>query len=120
MRHYDNEQPGQNNQKRTSCKRLILGFGLLCISQAILNISLRMTLNCSKNPFHCNATDVTVHTLDEAIEIGVMNKYQKLQEKIKALIRDNEILERRNKELMGKCGWERPEKNHTLDIPLKG
>ncbi|KAF6729245.1 hypothetical protein FQA47_009262 [Oryzias melastigma] len=100
--------------ERSSCERFFLGFGLICITQALLNISLRMTLNCSKNPFYCNTTDVAVHTLDEAIEIGIMNRYQKLQEKVKALTRDNKILERRNHELMGKCGWQRLPRNHTL------
>uniref|UniRef100_A0A8C9YSU8 C-type lectin domain-containing protein n=1 Tax=Sander lucioperca TaxID=283035 RepID=A0A8C9YSU8_SANLU len=92
---YVNESPrpkqkgsGDANQtERRLCQVLLLSFGLLCVIQAILNVSLRLTLYSTHSD--CNTTHLP----------GQCNR---LQERFNALTRDTNLLENRNTELTNK------------------
>ncbi|XP_071360751.1 CD209 antigen-like isoform X2 [Trachinotus anak] len=82
---------------------LFLSFGVVCIIQAVLNISLRLALYSSKgsSPLDCNTTDLSdqdrdVETYCEGKMPGHCNR---LQERFNALTRDKNLLENRNSEL---------------------
>ncbi|XP_056225735.1 asialoglycoprotein receptor 1-like isoform X1 [Seriola aureovittata] len=112
MLDYINEQPrpGQersrdtNQTERRLTQLLFLSFGVLCVIQAILNISLRLALYSGKesSPLDCNTT----HISDQKKEVE-MNCERKrpgyhcnrLQERFNALTRDRDMLENRNNEL---------------------
>ncbi|KAM4583845.1 uncharacterized protein PAE49_003656 [Odontesthes bonariensis] len=68
-----------NRAEKRVCRLFVLSFGILCIIQASLNLSLRLTSHVSDN------------------KTGKLNE---LQETIKALSRDRDMLQNRISELL--------------------
>ncbi|XP_037620621.1 CD209 antigen-like protein E [Sebastes umbrosus] len=109
MADYVNERPRREQKRRGDttqterrlCHLLFLGFGVLFIIQAILNISLRLTLYSSKDSAYsnCNATDVSgqnqVKEEENDCERKKPGEYNRCQDRINALTRDNSRLENR-------------------------
>ncbi|KAM4595773.1 uncharacterized protein V3H82_003168 [Fundulus diaphanus] len=108
MRDYVNEQP-QHTEKKLSERRLyhvlFFSIGLLCIIQAVLNLSLRLTLYSSKTAVTsgCNVTDIggenhrkEGETDCEQIQPGHCKTFL---EDICALKKDRSQLENSNSEL---------------------
>ncbi|XP_023150247.2 CD209 antigen-like protein E [Amphiprion ocellaris] len=112
-RDYMNEPPRRRkkrsgDKKQTEkrlCHMIVLGFALLCIVQATLNISLRLTLYSSKESIHpdCNATRFSGNDqTEEAQGNGVQQKSDqcnKLQERFNSLTRERDELKDRNNQL---------------------
>ncbi|XP_018520423.1 C-type lectin domain family 4 member M [Lates calcarifer] len=107
-----NEQPrcGQkcrntNQTERRFIQLLFLSFGVLCITQAILNVSLRLTLYSNKEstPPFCNTTHITDQNQKKKLGIDYDQKRlgdcNRLHERFNALTRDKNLLENRNTEL---------------------
>ncbi|KAL3066814.1 hypothetical protein OYC64_016712 [Pagothenia borchgrevinki] len=96
---YVNERPRREQKRsgdayrtdRRRCRLIFLIFGVLCMIQAILNVSLRLSLYRGPSPLECNATGVT----DQ-------EKYNLLQERFNALTRDQNKCVNRNTELNNK------------------
>lgn len=111
MPDYVNQLPGRGQKhsgdatqsERRPCQLLLLSFGLLCIIQATLNISLRLSLHSSKESTHldCNKTHFSDNEVKEVKEVQVYCKpvCNKLQERFNALTRDRDQLRNRNNEL---------------------
>ncbi|XP_076584161.1 uncharacterized protein LOC143319251 [Chaetodon auriga] len=111
---YINEQPrlrqkccgGGVRTERRLCQLLFLSFGTLCIIQATLNVSLRLTLYSSKESTHlkCNATDFSdQNQLTEDVqdcERRWTRQHNRLLEKFNALTRERNMLENRKNELL--------------------
>ncbi|KAK9539956.1 hypothetical protein VZT92_002435 [Zoarces viviparus] len=104
---YANERPrrgrseGTNKtERRRLCHLLFLGFGVLFIIQVILSVSLRFTLYSSKE---CNATDVSDRNQVKEVQTDYEEKRpghcNGLEETIKALTGDKNLLENRYNEL---------------------
>ncbi|XP_074486693.1 C-type lectin domain family 4 member E-like [Sebastes fasciatus] len=116
MADYVNERPRREQKRRGDttqterrlCHLLFLGFGVLFIIQAILNISLRLTLYSSKDSTYsnCNATDFRdqnqVKEEENYCEKKKSGEYNRSQDRINALTRDNSRLENRITELTNK------------------
>ncbi|XP_039664616.1 CD209 antigen-like protein A isoform X2 [Perca fluviatilis] len=106
---YVNERPrpkqkgsGDANQtERRLCQVLLLSFGLLCVIQAILNVSLRLTLYSTH--LDCNATNFSyqdkVKKVQKDCEGEPPGQCNGLKERFNALTRDKNDLENRNSEL---------------------
>ncbi|XP_074486692.1 C-type lectin domain family 10 member A-like [Sebastes fasciatus] len=109
MADYVNERPRREQKRRGDttqterrhCHLLFLGFGVLFIIQAILNISLRLTLYSSKDSTYsnCNTTDLSdqnqVKEEENDCERKKPGEYNRCQDRINALTRDNSRLENR-------------------------
>ncbi|KAK5926334.1 hypothetical protein CgunFtcFv8_021917 [Champsocephalus gunnari] len=93
---YVNERPRREQKRsgdayrkdRRRCRLIFLIFGVLCMIQAILNVSLRLSLCRGPSHLECNATGVS----DQ-------KKYNLLQQRFNALTRDLNLCENRNTEL---------------------
>ncbi|XP_070683637.1 CD209 antigen-like protein E [Pempheris klunzingeri] len=96
---------GNANQTERSLRQvLFLSFGMLCIIQAILNVSLRLTLYSSKEstPSDCNATHFSDGKQPADVQMDCdqrHDQHNRLQERFNALTRDKNLLENRNSEL---------------------
>ncbi|XP_037620620.1 CD209 antigen-like protein C [Sebastes umbrosus] len=113
MADYVNERPRREQKRRGDttqtgrrlCHLLFLGFGVLFIIQAILNISLRLTLYSSKESTqsNSNATDFCnqnqMKEEENYCERKKPGEHNRCQERINALTRDKNLLENRNTEL---------------------
>ncbi|XP_042288894.1 CD209 antigen-like protein A isoform X1 [Thunnus maccoyii] len=107
---HEEEDRGETNQsaERRPCQLLLLSFGLLCIIQVALNISLRLTSNSSKESTFsdCNKTHFGDHNKVKEVQINceqmMTNNCNKLQERFNALTRDRDLLQNRNSELTNK------------------
>nr|XP_020515385.1 asialoglycoprotein receptor 1-like [Labrus bergylta]XP_029138519.1 asialoglycoprotein receptor 1-like [Labrus bergylta] len=77
-----------NQTERRLCRLLLLSFAVLCIIQASLNISLRLTVNSNRESHDCNTTQTKSY-----------DQFNRLQERFNALTRDKNLLENRNNEL---------------------
>ncbi|XP_034447658.1 asialoglycoprotein receptor 1-like [Hippoglossus hippoglossus] len=105
---YINEQPrhGQkcssntNQTERRIPQLLLLSFGVLCILQAVLNISLRLSLNSSQEsaPSVCNTTTNQNKKMDVVndCERKKTRGFNSLQERFSALTRETNRLQNRN------------------------
>ncbi|XP_051240083.1 CD209 antigen-like protein C [Dicentrarchus labrax] len=129
---YVNEQPrhdqrrrGDENQTgRRLYQVLFLCFGMLCIIQATLNVSLRLTLYSSKEPTHldCNSTHLSDRnqvTVVQDCEQRKPDHCNSLQERFNALTRDKNRLENRNTELINMIKKVEEERN-WLKMSLMG
>ncbi|KAF3852322.1 hypothetical protein F7725_005677 [Dissostichus mawsoni] len=96
---YVNERPRREQKRsrdayrtdRRRCRLIFLIFGVLCMIQAILNVSLRLSCEYvyrGPSNLECNATGVS----DQ-------EKYNLLQQRFNALTRDHNLCENRNTEL---------------------
>ncbi|CAK6953335.1 asialoglycoprotein receptor 1-like isoform X2 [Scomber scombrus] len=105
MADYVNQQPrngqelsGDTNQsaERRLCRLLLLSFGLLCIIQATLNISLRLTLHSSNESTlaECNTTQLV-----QKVQTSCDTHCNELQERFNALTRDRDQLQNRISQL---------------------
>ncbi|XP_029950546.1 C-type lectin domain family 10 member A-like [Salarias fasciatus] len=105
---YDNDGPGRRERPRGHKDKperrlfmpLFLGFGVLCIIQGILNISLRVAYYSSKTSA-CNLTHVggkPTTAPKVAVDCQEMKNRQcnKLQERFNALTADKNLLENTN------------------------
>ncbi|XP_062244931.1 CD209 antigen-like protein E [Platichthys flesus] len=100
---YINEQPkhGQkcssntNQTERRIPQLLLLSFGVLCIVQAVLNISLRLSLNSGQvsDPFVCNTTTNQNKKTDLVDDCKRMrpSDFNSLQDRFNALTRENNL-----------------------------
>ncbi|XP_033479019.1 asialoglycoprotein receptor 1-like [Epinephelus lanceolatus] len=110
---YVNERP-RREQKRSGdgyptgrrlCQLLFLGFGVLCIVQAILNVSLRLTVSSSKESTHsdCNTTHFCVQNNTKMVPRDCEGKKpdhcNRLQERFNALTAEKNDLQNRNNDL---------------------
>ncbi|KAG7223714.1 hypothetical protein INR49_015441 [Caranx melampygus] len=141
MPEYMNEVPGcgekcNRNKKQTERRLawlLFLGFGVLCIIQAILNVSLRLALytNEESPPSNCNTTQFT----DQKKEVESYCHQRRpgcncnrLQEKFNALTREKDLLQNRVSELNNRISMVEKERDRlkmrliepsaTLTCPL--
>ncbi|XP_074486691.1 uncharacterized protein LOC141764906 isoform X2 [Sebastes fasciatus] len=111
MADYVNERPRREQKRRRDttqterrlCHLLFLGFGVLFIIQAILNISLRLTLYSSKESTQSNSNATDFSDQNQVKENDCERKkpgeYNRSQERINALTRDKNLLENRNTNL---------------------
>uniref|UniRef100_A0A1A8ECA3 C-type lectin domain-containing protein n=1 Tax=Nothobranchius kadleci TaxID=1051664 RepID=A0A1A8ECA3_NOTKA len=100
MQDYVNEEPKQEINKRTGRRAyylIMLLFGGLCITQAILNVSLRLTSHCDKESIisECNTTQPIEDINCEQVKPAQCNR---LQERSIALSRDVKTLEKTNRQ----------------------
>ncbi|XP_028441357.1 CD209 antigen-like protein C isoform X2 [Perca flavescens] len=90
-----------NQTERRLCQVLLLSFGLLCVIQAILNVSLRLTLYSTHSD--CNATNFSyqdqVKKVQKDCEGELPGQCNRLQERFNALTLDKYQLANRNTEL---------------------
>ncbi|XP_042340448.1 asialoglycoprotein receptor 2-like [Plectropomus leopardus] len=110
---YANERPrrkqkrnGDANQRdRRLCQLLFLSFGVLCIVQVILNVSLRLSDCSSKNSTlsDCNTTHFcdqnNVKTMQKNCEGKRPDHCEGLEDKVSALTATRNELQNRNNEL---------------------
>ncbi|KAF7645314.1 hypothetical protein LDENG_00206750, partial [Lucifuga dentata] len=120
MAHYVNDQfvtePRRGQEKKENAhkterrlgKLLFLSFGLLCVLQAMLNVSLRLIFysNDESVILECNATQLTdLIQLQTDLKkcktkfIKLTDQHNNLEERFNALTRDNNLLENRITEL---------------------
>uniref|UniRef100_UPI0037E88770 C-type lectin domain family 10 member A-like n=1 Tax=Semicossyphus pulcher TaxID=241346 RepID=UPI0037E88770 len=82
---------------------LLLSFAVLCIIQAALNVSLRLTLYSSRESSHCNTTHFRDQNQADELQMDCEQKrndqFNRLQDKFNALTADKNLLENRNNEL---------------------
>ncbi|CAJ1053676.1 C-type lectin domain family 4 member M-like isoform X1 [Xyrichtys novacula] len=81
---------------------LFLSFGVLCIIQAILNVSLRLTMYPNSRSPNCNTTHDGENEKGERqadCDRGSNDEFNRLQERFNALTRDKNQLENQNNEL---------------------
>lgn len=108
---YVNQQPengreceeDRNKTGRRLSQLLLLSFGVLCIIQATLNISLRLTLNSSKESASskCNTTHFNNLTLVKKAQYcdERTHLYNRLQERFNALTAEKNELQDQNTQL---------------------
>ncbi|KAK5865876.1 hypothetical protein PBY51_020113 [Eleginops maclovinus] len=126
---YDNERP-RREQKRSGdaylrdrklFRLIFLIFGVLCMVQAILNVSLRLTLHRRSSPVEFNATGVIDQKKEDQGEKDCEGKtshhYNLLQERFNALTRDHNLCENRNTELNNRI-MNIEDENNRLKIQL--
>ncbi|KAK5865878.1 hypothetical protein PBY51_020113 [Eleginops maclovinus] len=116
---YDNERP-RREQKRSGdaylrdrklFRLIFLIFGVLCMVQAILNVSLRLTL-------HTGVIDQKKEDQGEKdCEGKTSHHYNLLQERFNALTRDHNLCENRNTELNNRI-MNIEDENNRLKIQL--
>ncbi|XP_032380265.1 C-type lectin domain family 4 member E isoform X2 [Etheostoma spectabile] len=100
------KQKGSGDAKQTErrlCQVVLLSFGLLCVIQAILNVSLRLTYSTHSE---CNTTHLPcrdqVKKGQQDCEIAPPGHCNRLQDQVNALMRDRTLLETTNTELNNK------------------
>ncbi|XP_041789783.1 C-type lectin domain family 10 member A-like [Chelmon rostratus] len=110
---YINEQPrfGQKRSEdpirteRRLCQLLFISFGLLCIIQATLNVSLRLTLHSSKESTRSNCSAAHFNDQNQLTEEvrdceqRWTNRHNRLLEKFNALTGERNLLQNENNEL---------------------
>ncbi|XP_069386450.1 oxidized low-density lipoprotein receptor 1-like isoform X4 [Paralichthys olivaceus] len=104
---YMNEQPrheqkcssNTNQTEKRIPQLLLLSFGVLCIVQAVLNISLRLSLNSSQEsaPSVCNTTHNREKKTDMVFdcERKTPSHCNRLQERFNALTKEKNLLQNR-------------------------
>ncbi|KAM3624206.1 uncharacterized protein V6R79_020640 [Siganus canaliculatus] len=111
MSDYINEQPRHEQEttgnvhptEKRLCLLLFLTFGILCIIQATLNVTLRLTLYSGKeSTCLCNSTYFEGQNQDKMepdCEQRTNNQCNRLQERVNALTRDKNRLKNMNNDL---------------------
>ncbi|XP_060941026.1 CD209 antigen-like protein C [Limanda limanda] len=114
---YINEQP-RNGQKSSSNtnqterripRLLLLSFGVLCIVQAVLNISLRLSLNSSQvsDPLVCNTTTKQSKKTDvvDDCKRKTPSGFNSLQDRFNALTREMDLIISKLEEERDQLKW---------------
>ncbi|XP_060948148.1 C-type lectin domain family 10 member A-like [Limanda limanda] len=114
---YINEQPrhgekssiNTNQTERRIPQLLLLSFGVLCIIQAVLNISLRLSLNSGQvsDPFVCNATTNQSKKTDVVVDCKrkTPSGFNSLQNRFNALTKETDLRIRKLEEERDKLKW---------------
>ncbi|KAM9857143.1 uncharacterized protein ACBR49_000813 [Aulostomus maculatus] len=132
MSEYVNHPPGCRrkynvvaNQTERKLRLLLVSFGVLCLIQAALNLSLRLTLNSSEESSNsvCNKTSLSEPSQgrEEQGDCGRDRPAQcnRLQERFNALTRDRDELRDKNNKLMNALNAVQEERDR-LKARLKG
>uniref|UniRef100_A0A1A7X271 C-type lectin domain-containing protein n=2 Tax=Iconisemion striatum TaxID=60296 RepID=A0A1A7X271_9TELE len=109
MQDYVNEEPRQREEINKGTDRrayylMFLLFGVLCITQVILNVALRLAIHCDNKSVisGCNITQLIGEITKEEAKIICekvkLAQYKTLQERVIALQTDLKTLEDRNRQ----------------------